>query len=228
MLLFAANERPRLAAYRQMQQLMQEQQRQQQPRRRWKPAAAAAAAPAGALNGTAAGAGKHPQQQQQQQQQQIQLVPQQDIESPADNAPAAAAGLGTSRAGGAAAGEVVNAGQRQAWRWWGLRLHDIRFTASLLQLVGATIFWVSAMTWQPSQKLRRLIFCCIFWVSRLPWNGSKQEYQIFHKRFLPCRGFDPLRLRDVDFITIFLQLMGAMIFLVSPVIYAAGSEVSVL
>ncbi|KAF6250374.1 hypothetical protein COO60DRAFT_1647214 [Scenedesmus sp. NREL 46B-D3] len=37
---------------------------------------------------------------------------------------------------------VVNARQQQTWRWWGLRLHDIEFVASFLQLMGATIFWV--------------------------------------------------------------------------------------
>jgi hypothetical protein len=164
MLLYAANERPRLAAYRQVQELMQQQQqqqRQQQPRRRWKPAAAA---PAGAASSTANGASDTASHlitptgvDGRKQQQQIQLVPQRDIEAQADNAlpmqqqqstaaaAAAAAAAATSNAG-AAAGPVANAGQRQAWRWWGLRLHDIGFMASFLQLIGATIFWVRKRT----------------------------------------------------------------------------------
>lgn len=34
----------------------------------------------------------------------------------------------------------------QTWCWWGLRFHDMGFTASFLQLIGATIFWVRAHT----------------------------------------------------------------------------------
>jgi hypothetical protein len=118
---YTVNERPRIAAYRQV------QQQQQQPRRRWKPAAADSA-----------------QQQHHD-----------DVEAPVDNtsyaAPqqhtsaAATAAAGSTADVGAAAGEVVNAGQRQSLRWWGLRLHDIGFMASLLQLIGATIFWVSPL-----------------------------------------------------------------------------------
>jgi hypothetical protein len=117
---YTVNERPRIAAYRQVQQ-------QQQPRRRWKPSAADSA-----------------QQQQHD-----------DVEAPVDNASDAAAQQHTSAAAAtaaagstadaAAAGEVVNGGQPQSWRWWGLRLHDIGFMARLLQLIGATIFWVSRL-----------------------------------------------------------------------------------
>jgi hypothetical protein len=128
-LYYAVNKRPRIAAYQQVQQLTQAQQ--QQPRRRWKPAAA---------NST--------------QQQHV------DVEAPIENAayataqhtrttPAVAAARSTTSNVGAAAGELVtsrtpcSAGQRLSWRWWGLRLHDIGFMVSLLQLIGATIFWVS-------------------------------------------------------------------------------------
>ncbi|KAF6253914.1 hypothetical protein COO60DRAFT_1703584 [Scenedesmus sp. NREL 46B-D3] len=60
-------------------------------------------------------------------------------------------GAGTATAGAAAVKHqqqqlqrqlVINARQQQTWRWWGLRLHDIEFVASFLQLMGATIFWV--------------------------------------------------------------------------------------
>lgn len=97
----------------------EEWRRRQDARRRARPAGAPAAAPAG------------PER----------LGPQPPT---ADGAAAAVNGtpalLGAAPARGAAAG--AGAAGRKRWRWFGLRLHDMGFAASFLQLIGATVFWV--------------------------------------------------------------------------------------
>lgn len=71
-----------------------------------------------------------------------------DLEAPRVNDSASSAAV-ASAAGGHSKVTPVGSDSssevphQQQWRWFGFRFHDIGFMASFLQLVGATIFWVS-------------------------------------------------------------------------------------
>ena len=47
------------------------------------------------------------------------------------------------RSGGSTRSTEKKGTAERRWRWFGFRWHDIGFMASFLQLIGATIFWVS-------------------------------------------------------------------------------------